>query len=126
MLKPKRIMRHTILLCEDDRDIVEMTTKYLTRKGHFVSSVNNCEAIWEAIEVKRPDIILMDLSIPRMGGAEATQRLKESVRTRDIKVYLLSAFPGIVEIAKDVEADGYLEKPFDINDLNKLVGGTEQ
>ena len=114
-------MKKVVLLCEDDRDIVEMTTKYLTKKGHTVRSVNSCEAIWEAIEVERPDLILMDLSIPRMGGAEATQRLKESSRTKDINVYLLSAFPGIKQITSEVGADGYLEKPFNISDLNNLV-----
>lgn len=114
-------MKKVVLLCEDDRDIVEMTTKYLSKKGHTIRSVNNCEAIWEAIDIEMPDLILMDLSIPRMGGAEATKLLKDSLRTRDIKVYLLSAFPGIGTIAKEIGADGYLEKPFDINDLNKLV-----
>ncbi len=114
-------MRKAILLVEDDRDIVQMTTTYLTKKGHSVRSVNNCEAIWEAIDVEMPDIILMDLSIPRMGGAEATQKLKDSSRTSNIKIYLLSAFPGINIMAAEIGADGYLEKPFDINDLHKLV-----
>ncbi len=118
-------MKKSILLCEDDKDIVGMTTRYLSKNGHSVRSVNSCEAIWEAIEVEWPDIILMDLSIPRMGGAEATKRLKDSLRTRKIKIYLLSAFPGIDAVAKEIGADGYLGKPFDIKDLKSLVDGSK-
>lgn len=117
-------MKKSVLLCEDDQDIIGMSTQYLSRNGHSVRSVNSCEAIWEAIEVEWPDIILMDLSIPRMGGAEATKRLKDSSRTKNIKIYLLSAFPGINAVAKEIGADGYLEKPFDINALKQLVSGS--
>ncbi len=114
-------MSKTILICEDDKDIVDMTTLYLKRNGHSVRSVSNCEAIWDSIEEEKPDLILMDLSIPKMGGAEATQLLKGSEATSDIKVYLISAFPGIPVIAKHIGADGYLSKPFDINDLKEIV-----
>lgn len=114
-------MSKSILICEDDKDIVDMTTLYLKKNGHNVRAINNCEAIWECIEVEKPDIILMDLSIPKMGGAEATRRLKGFVDTRDIKVILLSAYPGIPMTAQEIGADGYLEKPFNIKDLKEIV-----
>ena len=114
-------MGKSILICEDDRDIVEMTTLYLKKHGYSVRSLNNCEAIWESIEVEKPDLILMDLSIPKMGGAEATRRLKSFDDTKDIEIILLSAYPGIPEIATEIGADGYLAKPFNINDLKEVV-----
>lgn len=114
-------MSKSILIVEDDRDIVKMTSTYLTKKGHLVRTVNNCEAIWESIEEGKPDMILMDLSIPKMGGAEATSKLKASSLTKDIEIILLSAFPGIPVIAKEIGADGYLAKPFNIQDLSDLV-----
>ena len=115
-------MSKTVLICEDDKDIVDMTTLYLKKNGHKVQAINNCEAIWEAIEIEKPDLILMDLSIPKMGGAEATKLLKESDRTRDIQVYLMSAYPGISMIARYIGADGHLAKPFNIKDLKEIVG----
>lgn len=114
-------MSKTVLICEDDRAIVDMASMYLKKAGHKVRSVNACEDLWDFVETDKPDVILMDLSIPKMGGAEATEKLKSSDHTKDIKVYLMSASPGISTIAKHIGADGYIAKPFDIKDLKRIV-----
>lgn len=114
-------MRKNILICDDDPDIVELITLLFEKEGHKVKVVNNCESVWKTFDEQRPDLILMDLWVPEMGGEEATKKLKTEEETKDIKVILLSASTDIAEAAERSGADGYLSKPFNIKELKSLV-----
>ncbi len=114
-------MKKNILICDDDPDIVELITLLFEKEGHEVRVVNNCESVWETFTDKYPDLILMDLWVPEMGGEAATSKLKTDEETKDIKVILLSASTDIAEAAERSGADGYLSKPFNIRELKNLV-----
>lgn len=114
-------MKKNILICDDDPDIVELITLLFEKEGHKVKVVNNCESVWETFDEAYPDLILMDLWVPEMGGEAATYKLKTDKETKDIKVVLLSASTDIAEAAERSGADGYLSKPFNIKELKALV-----
>lgn len=114
-------MKKHILICDDDQDIIDILTLVLERDDYSVSSVTNSDRIWDEIKKKRPDIILMDLWVPDMGGEEATKILKSSSENKNIKIIILSASPQIAEVAYRTYADGYLPKPFDIGELKKVI-----
>lgn len=114
-------MRKNILICDDDPDILEIASLLLVQEGHKINIVQSSEGIWDEIASNRPDLILMDLWMPKMGGEEATKRLKSEEDTKDIRVIIVSASPDIAEIASRSGADGYLSKPFNINDLKMLA-----
>ena len=102
-----------VLVVEDYQDAREMYAAYLSFSGYRVAeATNGLEAIEKAIELK-PDIILMDLALPRMDGWEATRRLKLDERTRHIPIVALTghALAGHAEGARLAGCDSFVTKP---------------
>ncbi len=112
-----------ILIAEDERDIrdlVEFTLKYA---GHEVyKAANGAEAVELAPGVQ-PDLIMMDVRMPKMTGYEACRRLKEMDETRHIPVVFLSAKGQDVEMqtGMDAGAVAYILKPFAPDELTRRV-----
>jgi two-component system cell cycle response regulator DivK len=118
-----RSERRRVLVVDDYPDAREMYTEYLEYTGfEVVQAANGREALKQAIET-RPDIILMDLSLPVMDGWEATRRLKADARTAHIPVVALTghALAGISEGAKEAGCDGFVTKPCLPEDLVKEI-----
>jgi two-component system, cell cycle response regulator DivK len=112
-----------VLLVDDYPDAREMYSEYLTFSGYeVVEAANGVEALQRAVE-ERPDIILMDLSLPVMDGWEATRRLKSDQRTADIPVVALTghALAGISDGAKRAGCDAFITKPCLPEDLVKEI-----
>jgi CheY-like chemotaxis protein len=102
-----------VLVVEDYQDAREMYAAYLSFSGYRVAeATNGLEAIEKTIELM-PDIILMDLALPRMDGWEATRRLKLDERTRHIPIVALTghALAGFAEGAKQAGCDAFVTKP---------------
>ena len=102
-----------VLVVEDYQDAREMYAAYLAFSGYRVAEATNGEeAIEKAIELI-PDIILMDLALPRMDGWEATRRLKLDERTRHIPIVALTghALAGYAEGARQAGCDAFVTKP---------------
>jgi CheY-like chemotaxis protein len=102
-----------VLVVEDYQDAREMYAEYLTFSGFRVAeAANGIEALEKARELL-PDIILMDLALPRMDGWEATRRLKSDARTRDIPVVALTghALAGHADGARQAGCDAFVTKP---------------
>src|SRR5688572_27471849 len=102
-----------VLVVEDYQDAREMYAAYLSFSGYRVAeATNGFEAIEKTIELM-PDIILMDLALPRMDGWEATRRLKLDERTRHIPIVALTghALAGFAEGAKQAGCDAFVTKP---------------
>jgi CheY-like chemotaxis protein len=102
-----------VLVVEDYQDAREMYVAYLLFCGFRVAeAANGYEAIQQARDLI-PDIILMDLALPKLDGWEATRRLKKDVRTRGIPIVALTghALEGHAEGARAAGCDAFVTKP---------------
>ena len=113
--------RTRVVYVEDDADNVYMLTRRLARRGFDVTGAADGAAGVEAVRSHRPDLVLMDMSLPIMDGWEATRRLKADPETRSIPVVGLSshAMLGDREDALAAGCDDYDTKPIEIE---RLVG----
>ncbi len=113
-----------ILIAEDDRDIRELLLFSLRNLGGFevMQASNGAEAV-ERATADMPDLILMDVRMPKMTGYQACEKLKESDTTKNIPVVFLSAKGQESEIktGMDAGAEEYILKPFAPDELVKQV-----
>ncbi|HEY9075116.1 MAG TPA: response regulator [Anaerolineaceae bacterium] len=112
-----------ILIAEDERDIRDLISFTLKFAGHEVIATSNGEEAVEAAQLEQPDLILMDVRMPRMTGYEACQKIKTDPNMKDIPVVFLSAKGQEAEIRTGMEmgADEYLLKPFAPTELIERV-----
>lgn len=106
----------TILIVEDNPDNRMLIVDLLTVKGYRpIQAMDGEEAIALARQ-ERPALILMDLSLPRLDGWEATRRLKADAELKDIPVIALTAHVMTGDEAKALDAgcDGYIAKPINV------------
>ncbi|WP_322794281.1 response regulator transcription factor [Bellilinea sp.] len=112
-----------ILVAEDEKDIRDLLTFTLQFAGHTVITVTNGEEAWQAAPSVLPDLILMDVRMPRMTGYEACERIKADPQTAHIPVVFLSAKGQEAEIQQGLQAGAseYLLKPFAPDELTRRV-----
>lgn len=112
-----------ILVAEDEKDIRDLIKFTLQFAGHEVVTTSNGEEAWLAAPEVMPDLILMDVRMPRMTGYEACQRIKADARISHIPVVFLSAKGQEAEIQSGLAmgASEYLLKPFAPDDLTRKV-----
>ena len=105
-----------ILLVEDNELNRDMLSRRLTRQGHEVLLAHDGARGVEMAEVERPDLVLMDMSLPVLDGWEATQRLKADPATRAIPVIALTAHAMAADREKALAAgcDDYDTKPIEL------------
>ncbi len=112
-----------ILVAEDEPDIRELIGFTLRFAGHTVQTVPNGEEALHAALQDPPDLILMDVRMPRMTGYEACERMKQEPTIKDIPVVFLSAKGQDSEIRTGMAAGAseYLLKPFAPDELTQRV-----
>lgn len=108
-----------ILLVEDNEMNRDMLSRRLVRRGYEVIVAEDGAAGVEAVRLQRPDLVLMDMSLPVMDGWEATRKLKASDETRGVPVVALTAhaMAGDEQRARDAGCDGYETKPVELTRL---------
>ena len=111
-------MTHRILIADDEPNIV-MSLEFILQKSGFETAVarDGDEALQE-VEQFRPDLVLLDVMMPRRDGYEVCQTLRASGWT-DLKIVMLTAKGRDTEVAKGlaVGADAYVTKPFSTREL---------
>lgn len=112
-----------ILIAEDEPDIRDLVKFTLSYAGHEVVAVGNGAEAVEVARTEQPDLILMDVRMPRMTGYEACAAMKADPLTSDIPVVFLSAKGQEAEIQTGLEAGAaeYLLKPFAPMELSQRV-----
>lgn len=113
-----------ILVAEDERDIRELINFTLMYAGYQVTQASNgAEALELAPKVK-PDLIMMDVRMPKMTGYEACRQMKQIEELRNIPVIFLSAKGQDEEVQTGIEAGAvaYILKPFSPEDLTRQIG----
>jgi CheY-like chemotaxis protein len=108
-----------ILVVDDYQDAREMYAEYLQFSGFRVAEARNGNEALEQAFALKPDLILMDLSLPGMDGWEATRVLKADDRTKNIPVVALTghALAGASEGARKAGCDSFVTKPCLPDDL---------
>jgi len=112
-----------ILIADDDPDILALVSFRLQKAGYeIVQARNGEEAVQVALE-RRPDLAILDVMMPRVGGYEATRRLRQHEETKRMPVILLTARVQEDDIARgfDAGADDYVTKPFSPQELGSRV-----
>src|SRR5918912_3075390 len=109
----------TVLVCDDDPVILRLLQVNLELEGYRVLLAEDGEKAVEVAAAEHPDLVILDVMMPRMDGYEACRRLKAGELTRDIPVIFLSARAEKADIDKGRQqgASDYLTKPFDAGDL---------
>jgi two-component system, cell cycle response regulator DivK len=105
----------TVLIVEDQIEMRAINAMYLHHHGYRVLATDNGLEGVEAARANRPDVILMDISMPGMDGIRATSELKRDPTTEDIPVLIITAHPygSVGKRAAEAGCDGYLTKPCD-------------
>ena len=110
-----------IVIFDDDEDILSICSYILEEQGWKVYAFTDCNDIEEKVSSVLPDVILMDNWIPDDGGIIATQTLKKSEKLKDIPVIYFSANSDIELLANHAGAQTYLAKPFDLEELERVI-----
>jgi len=114
-------MKKCILIFDDEPEILMVCKIILEKNNYDVETRLFCDDIIEDINKVKPDIILMDLWIPIIGGENAINLMKNNSATRHIPVLLFSANAGIDIISKRANANGFLMKPFEVSGLVEAI-----
>ena len=114
--------RPRVLVIEDEYAIRGMLDEHLAHEGYAVDTVENIAEALERVANRPPDVMLLDLMLPRLDGWTFLRRRQDDPALAAIPVLVISAAPQhrLVE-AKELGADGFLSKPFDLGVLNALV-----
>jgi|SRR6266480_4751882 len=112
-----------ILVVDDSADNVAILSLDLQQEGYRVVTATNGEEAVSVAAYTLPNIILMDISMPRLDGLGATRRIRENDALRDIPVIAVTAFgtEGFQRAAYDVGVSGYLTKPIDFARMHQLI-----
>ena len=107
-------MSKCVLIYDDDVEILFLCKAILSKQHYRVETMSDCNSVITDMTTFKPDLILMDLWIPEIGGEKAITILKENKVTAHIPVLIFSANAEIAAICDKIKADGYIEKPFDV------------
>ena len=107
-------MPRKVLIADDEQNIVISLEFLLKREGFEVLVAGDGEAALQMVAEHHPDLVLLDVMMPRRNGYEVCQRMRERPEWRGIKIIMLSAKGRDVEVSKGVSlgADLYVTKPF--------------
>ena len=104
-----------ILIADDDELVAELASEVLIDAGHACGWVTSAEAAWECIRRKRPDVLLLDQTLPGESGLTLLRRLRQSDRFYDLPVIMFTGVTGAADEAQAIYAGAqdFVRKPFD-------------
>jgi DNA-binding response OmpR family regulator len=117
-------MSEPLVLCaDDDEDILSLVSLRLERAGFRVLRATDGDSAVEAARAHRPDVVVLDVMMPKRTGYEVLAELRRDAALRDLKVILLSARVQQTDVDRgyDAGADAYLPKPFKAPELVAAV-----
>lgn len=115
------------LIVDDDRDGREGFAEYLRAFGFEVDECEDAESVWECLARSRPDIVLLDLQLPRLSGWDLMRQIRRTDEYKDLPVVAFSAcaFPEDQQRASEAGCDVFITKPAIpadvLAELNKLL-----
>ncbi len=108
-----------ILIIEDEEHIVELIKFNLENNGYKVSFALDGQKGLELIENEQPDLVLLDLMLPKVDGIDICNRVKNNKNLKEIPIIMLTAKSGETDkiIGLEIGADDYITKPFSVREL---------
>ncbi|PIW80998.1 hypothetical protein COZ97_04060 [bacterium CG_4_8_14_3_um_filter_33_28] len=105
-------MEKKILLVDDDKELCELYKTILTAEGFIVEVADNGETALSEIMKQKPDLVILDIMMPKIHGIDTLDILKATPETKEIKVIILSALSDqkMIDRAKDFGAVDYIVK----------------
>ena len=103
-----------ILIVEDEPSILKLSSILLALKGYEVKGVGDGQAALDSVSTMKPDLVLLDIMIPKIDGLEVCRQIKANEATSHIAVVMLTAKKSNEDLVKGKQAgaDGYITKPF--------------
>lgn len=116
-------MKKKILVVDDEADIVELLSRRLEDWGYGVLQATNGEDGLRLAQRERPDLVLLDIRMPRMSGLQVCAKLRNQTEQPRIPVIFLTALgrPEQIENGFQQEPDDYIVKPFEASDLKYRI-----
>lgn len=113
-------MAEKIVVVEDDKDIQYLLQNSLTKAGYEVTVMSDGNSLTHQ-HPETADLYLLDVNLPGVNGLELCRQLKSNMLTRNTPVIMLSAFPGLKNVASKYFADDSMEKPFNFSTLVGMI-----
>jgi CheY-like chemotaxis protein len=112
-----------VLVVDDDDVIRQLISVNLELEGFEVFTATDGQDCLDRVKEVKPDVVTLDIMMPRIDGWEAAQRLRQDPDTADVKVVLLSARAQEADLRRGdkIGVDAYLTKPFDPDELIETV-----
>lgn len=116
-------MSRRILIVDDEPNIVISLEYLMKREGYETAVAADGEAAIASLSEKPPDLVVLDVMLPKLNGFEVCRQIRADPRWRGVRVLMLTARGRDTEVAKGlgVGADAYVTKPFSTKDLVALV-----
>ncbi len=113
---PAQKKHHSVLVVEDDMDIRSLLTRFLSHRGYHVASAMTAAEVLAIIALRPPDIVLLDLMLPRESGHDICRLIRDRSAAPIIMVTALADVRERIA-GLDLGADDYISKPFDLEEL---------
>ena len=117
-----------VLVVDDDPDLVEAVAMKLESQNYRVAKAYDGVEAWESIRAEKPDLVVLDVMMPRKNGYELCDEIKKDAQYQDIVVVLLTAVAAAVTSTnythwegKSTLADDYVPKPIDLDRLTAII-----
>jgi len=112
-----------IVVADDDDDILDLVALTLERSGHVVHRARDGEEALELVKRERPDLAVLDVSMPKLDGLELTRLLREDPDTSTVRIVLLTALVQESDVSDGLAAGAhdYVRKPFSPQELQERV-----
>ncbi|WP_312789610.1 response regulator [Sphingobacterium sp.] len=113
--------RNKIMICDDDQGILEMLELFLDMEGYEVICEINSTNLTKQLIAHKPDLLLLDLWMPVLSGDQLIKIIRRTAELQDLPILVLSASVDGPEIADGLGANGFIAKPFDLNDITSNI-----
>ncbi len=113
-------MKKTIVICDDDKIILEVI-QIILGDDYNIITFNNEKDLFKSIDKISPSLIFLDVWIGESDGRKVIKTLKAKNNLNNVPVVLISALHDLEKISEESEANGYLKKPFIMEELTNLV-----
>ena len=111
-------MQH-VLIAEDDPDIAGLIRHYLEKAGYRADVVSSGRGAVDAVSARRPDLLILDLMLPEMGGLDVCRIVRARKETAALPIIMVTARGEETDriVGLEIGADDYVTKPFSPNEL---------